>query len=381
MHYSPCGRAVDWIQFPFEVWARLHTSPDAPLVRLRWVYTDQPFLPVGTQSVVNNRIWDFDHDSDLSVGQEPIEESDFDQDARLRLPALAFSGHMCHPEWFATGEPWPVPSTLPPTKYLAGWIPECCVVCCEFVDCLDEPVNGGPASELRQYAIPAKDATPTTPFLEHTVANVVVPTVPPLKGYTISYNPLGTMGPFTQRTTHLVNNLGVPVSTVTEFIIDDENFATRTLDANGLTETVAVGGSAAGLTLFVVGGVGELGGFNIKLASSLLPDSVTPRTTTAYAAAGTTQATATAITTTGAQLTATATTQGAIVPLATATGNRILSVVHLSTSAVASLNLYPGTGQAFSARVANAPIILNRGTGVMLIENVAENGGWAVVPF
>lgn len=372
---------MDWIQFPFEVWARLHTSPDAPLVRLRWVYTDQPFLPVGTQSVINNRIWDFDHDSDLSVGQEPIEESDFDQDARLKLPALAFSGHMCHPEWFATGEPWPVPSTLPPTVYLAGWIPECCVVCCEFEDCLDDPINGFPASEIRLYTVPAKDKTPTTAFLQFTVADAIGLEEEPKPGFTIQYNPKGTTGPPVFLQSVFTNLTGVAEGYFQNFIVDVNNQHLWSVGSAGRNEQLTVAGVTTLFTLRIVGGVGELCGTNLKLCEDLLPATVTPRTTTAYAAAGTTQANATAITTTGAQLTATATTQGARVPLATATGNRILSVVHLSSSAVASLNLYPGLAQQFSARVANAPIILNRGTGVMLIENAAENGGWAVVPF
>jgi hypothetical protein len=131
---NPCGRAVDWIQFPFEVDAKVHNSADAPIVRLRWVYTDQPFLPVGTGSVINNRIWNKDQVSMLTVGQLPVKESNFDQDERLKLPAALVPGHMCHPEWFATGEPWP--TDLPPTPYGPDGIPECCGL---FVD----PTEGG----------------------------------------------------------------------------------------------------------------------------------------------------------------------------------------------------------------------------------------------
>jgi len=39
------------------------------------------------------------------------------------LPGLR-GQHVCHSDWFATGEPWPV--TLPPTVYDDEWIPECC---------------------------------------------------------------------------------------------------------------------------------------------------------------------------------------------------------------------------------------------------------------
>jgi len=136
VHFNPCGRAVDWIQFPFEVDARVHRGADAPIVRLRWMYTSQPFLPVGTGSVINNRIWNKDHVSMLEVGQLPPKESDFDQDERWALPAALVPGHMCHPEWFATGEPWPIPSDLPPTEYTPDGIPVCCGL---FVD----PTEGG----------------------------------------------------------------------------------------------------------------------------------------------------------------------------------------------------------------------------------------------
>jgi hypothetical protein len=121
---NPCGAAVDWIQFPFEVDARLLLGADAPLVRLRWLFTDQRFLPVGTNSVVNNRIWNEDQASDLVVGQVQPEIANYEQDDRWRLPAGMQPGHLCHPEWFATGEPYP--SDLPPNVYGPNWIPECC---------------------------------------------------------------------------------------------------------------------------------------------------------------------------------------------------------------------------------------------------------------
>jgi hypothetical protein len=121
---NPCGRAVDWIQFPFEVDARLHRGEGAPLVRLRWVYTDQKFLPLGTPNVITNRIWDEDQVTDLAVGQVQIDIANFEQDARWELPAVLVPGHMCHPEWFGVGEPWP--TTLPPTEYSPTWIPTCC---------------------------------------------------------------------------------------------------------------------------------------------------------------------------------------------------------------------------------------------------------------
>jgi hypothetical protein len=115
---------VDWIQFPFEVDAKIHNGPDAPVVRLRWMRTTQKFLPVGTQCVIMNRIWDEDQSSDLSVGQLPLVKSHYVQDARWVLPAALRPGHICHPEWLATGEPWP--NDLPPTEYGPSGIPTCC---------------------------------------------------------------------------------------------------------------------------------------------------------------------------------------------------------------------------------------------------------------
>ena len=125
---------MDWIQFPFEVRARLLDGPSAPVVRLRWVYTDQPFLPPDQSTVITNRIWDEDQTSDLKIGQLPLEESNFKQDARWRLPDGLKPGHMCHPEWFSTGEPYP--NDLPPNVYGPFGIPECCGL-------FQDPAEGG----------------------------------------------------------------------------------------------------------------------------------------------------------------------------------------------------------------------------------------------
>ena len=65
----------------------MHRGVGAPVVRLRWVFTDQPFFPVGTQCVINNRVWNEDTDTELVVGQLPLAESNYAQDERWRLPA------------------------------------------------------------------------------------------------------------------------------------------------------------------------------------------------------------------------------------------------------------------------------------------------------
>lgn len=159
MHFNPCGRAVDWIQFPFEVDARVHDSVDAPIVRLRWVYTDLPFLPVGTGSVINNRVWNKDQISELTVGQLPLLESRYKQDARWRLPAGLVAGHLCHPEWFSTGEPWP--SDLPPAVYGLYGIPECCGL-------FQEPTEGG-------MEIGGEEPVPPAPCPEQTTTCAAAP--------------------------------------------------------------------------------------------------------------------------------------------------------------------------------------------------------------
>jgi hypothetical protein len=93
-------------------------------LRQRWVFTDQPFLPVGSLCVFMNRIWDQDQIADLTVGMLPTGQNNYVQDARWVLPADLAAGHVCHPEWLATGEPYP--NDLPPTVYDADGWPQCC---------------------------------------------------------------------------------------------------------------------------------------------------------------------------------------------------------------------------------------------------------------
>lgn len=372
---------MDWIEFPFEVWARVHASEDAPVVRLRWVYTDQPFLPVGTQSVVMNRIWELDQESDLVVGQLPKVESKYKQDARLKLPALAFSGHMCHPEWFATGEPWPVPSILPPTVYLDGWIPECCAVCCVFIGCSLDPVDTVPSSQHTQFPVAAVNATGATHCVLTEVGGVVAPTGPPQPGARFAYFPTGRDGNPGVNWRMLTDGAGVMEREVYDFQIDEDNYSEREITVDGFVWKVSKAGDITTLTFQVVGGQGKLCGTNLRLCAEILPDGVTPRATAGYLAAGTTQAGATAITTTGAQVAAVNTAHGVRLPTATSTGNRIFSIVHVNTSGVASCKLYPASGQALSGLAVDAPYTLPKGNGVIAIENCAANAGWTLIAY
>jgi len=143
---------VDWARFPFEVDARLHLGAGAPTVRLRWVPTDQPFLPLDTQSVINNRSLNRDQASELPVGQLPLPVSNYAQDARWRLPAGMQPGHLCNAQWFATGEPWP--TELPPTEYGPFWIPTCCGL---FQDSPEGGLEvGGAAGDVLAYSDPTE---------------------------------------------------------------------------------------------------------------------------------------------------------------------------------------------------------------------------------
>lgn len=254
------------------------------------MFTEQPFLPIDSQCVFMNRIWDSDDVADVRVGALPPGEANYVQDARWALPPVVFNGHMCSPELFPVGEAWPIPSTLPPVTILAGWIPECCVMAFDFQAGSRVPVNSEPASQLTQYAIPAVDATATTPFLQFVVGNAINGVSPSLRGYTLSYNPQGTSGPTGYRETVVAGPTGIMQSVFREFNIDDENFCTHTMSAFGQFWTVAVGGTQCFLQIEMVAGVGKLCGLNLKICPDILPTGVIPYTQATLTATGTDEA-------------------------------------------------------------------------------------------
>ncbi len=102
----------------------MHNGPDAPVVRQRWLFTDLPFLPLGTNCILLNRVWDGADVRLYDVGMLPIGQNDYHQDARYTLPPHFKPNHICHDEWLSTGEPWP--NDLPDTVYDDFWIPVCC---------------------------------------------------------------------------------------------------------------------------------------------------------------------------------------------------------------------------------------------------------------
>lgn len=124
---------------PYSTWARLINHPDAPLVRLRWFFTDLPFIDVPT--VINSREWDTDDLRDLALGE--VWGAATPYNGLERVPGL-IGEHICgEAHQFIDGATWPPVS--PPVEYGADWIPLCC-----------------PRSEVAQVAVGARPASTVT---------------------------------------------------------------------------------------------------------------------------------------------------------------------------------------------------------------------------
>lgn len=124
MAYNPCGRAVDFGRRPYSTKARFHNDPSAPLVDLKWYVTDLPFLEV--ESSINSRDWDDTPYLEYEVGEVPTWSDPRAYNGAWTQPLGVFGAHVCHPEWFFTGQPWPV--TTPTTNYNPERVPTCCCV-------------------------------------------------------------------------------------------------------------------------------------------------------------------------------------------------------------------------------------------------------------
>lgn len=241
-------------------------------MRLRWVYTDQPFLPVGTGCVINNRNLNQDQESELTVGQFANVIAAYEQDARWQLPPLALGAHQCNPQWFATGEPWP--TALPNTVYQQGWIPDCCLEDDQMFTFLAGSypnLNGQPSSEFRQYAIPAVDADASTPFLQSVVANDLDGAAADRRGFALYYWPDGEAGSPQLVVVQQHGAGGVPESRKSEFVIDNNNSIREQQSALGYERSVEIGGDTGTLVQDVSGGVGRLTGSNMKIDPAILP--------------------------------------------------------------------------------------------------------------
>ena len=111
------------------------------------MYTDGASVVPREGTPVNNRALNYDQETPFAVGQFPLVQSDYKQDARWKLPAGLPNGHVCESQWLATGEPWP--NNLPPSRWSESNWPDCCGVMVEGTrgglafGSLPERVSGG----------------------------------------------------------------------------------------------------------------------------------------------------------------------------------------------------------------------------------------------
>jgi hypothetical protein len=135
VHYNACGFALDFSRDPYTCLAQLHLGAGAPVVKLRWFFTDLPFL--AGETVINNRVFDPQPWQIRPVGELADDTKDWKQNGAVPSPTGLTGKHICSPLFFRTGEPWP--NDLPDTIYDADWIPECCERVPPFT-----PVTPGP---------------------------------------------------------------------------------------------------------------------------------------------------------------------------------------------------------------------------------------------
>jgi hypothetical protein len=240
-------------------------------VDILWYPTDLPPLPEGVYSCINSRDWDSEPWVELAVGELPTDAVERVYINRWRRPALALGQHICHPEWLMDGEPWP--SALPPTEYLQGHIPKCCVdcMCCETIKCETEPVNGEEAAQYTYYPGKANEATDYTPYYQMMVAEQadgVMVNTPQLK---MMWRP-GGMADLAryERSMQYGPN---PLFNWSEerFIVTPETEFRHRLDMNGELLDYTIDGVEFQLQVTAVAGKGVLQGTNLKIDSSLLP--------------------------------------------------------------------------------------------------------------
>lgn len=236
---------------------------------MRWFVTDRPFI-TGT-TLINSREYSQDKISEYTVGELPTWSAKREYDGAWEPPAFKWRAHICNPQWFPTGEPWPVPSSLPPTVYLAGWIPECCVMACAEEDCKATPVNGAPASRTLQYAIDATLATDTTPAVVQLVADALQVGAGNWPGMVDGYYPNGWLQPPVWSNTVMVQPDLTPFVRVDQFTIDANNSFTMTQSAGSELRQYVVDGVSGELEVKKFGSVVQLTGDNVTIAPSILP--------------------------------------------------------------------------------------------------------------
>lgn len=263
---------MDWARRPYTTTARLHASEAAPLVTIRWYFTDLPFQT--HESIINSRDFDEAPWVPRLLGEQPGYERRFDKHAS---PAGLDGLHQCGQlSDFTNGQPWPY--TGPPVVYGEDDIPRCCrdPMPCKSQLCGQEQINGAPASQFYQFAVDATEADGTTPAIAQFVGDNLGNTSPASAGQMVAWLPQGRDGPTGWSAVNLADAAGVPVSRVEQFVIDADNGATRTIDAAGLAESVESGGVTTSLTLGLVGGVGKLSGSNLTIDPAIMPPFAPP---------------------------------------------------------------------------------------------------------
>lgn len=279
---------VDWIRRPYTTKARIHDSPDAPIVDLVWYITDLPPVGDGQEYVINSRDWDSEPWAELAVGELPTDAVERKYNNRWNRPALAMGQHVCHPEWLADGEPWP--TMLPDTEYLQDYIPKCCVqpMCCEIQECEKTTLNGDDAGNFQIYPIPAKDADGETPNFQIVVAKKGDSVVDDTPNFQMLWKPQGDdESPNFQ----IIRQWGPnPL-----FRWEEEQFQIvpgntefkRRRDSSGEQWEYKIDGVSFSLLFTMLSGQGVISGSNVRLDSSLVPPAAPEYTHAVIEATGT----------------------------------------------------------------------------------------------
>jgi len=111
---------VEWLSDTYSTQARMHDSPDAPLVELVWEWTDQDFEH--HESVINSKHWATEGQRETLIGEQWVYPP---RSVPRDVPIGLLSGHECgEVSDFTGGQPWPY--TGPPIEYDEDDVPLCC---------------------------------------------------------------------------------------------------------------------------------------------------------------------------------------------------------------------------------------------------------------
>lgn len=358
---------MDWARRPYTTTARLHASEAAPLVTIRWYFTDLPFQT--HESIINSRDFDEAPWVPRLLGEQPGYERRFDKHAS---PAGLDGLHQCGQlSDFTNGQPWPY--TGPPVVYGEDDIPRCCrdPMPCKTQLCGQEQINGAPASQFYQFAVDATEADGTTPAIAQFVGDNLGNTSPASAGQMVAWLPQGRDGPTGWSAVNLADAAGVPVSRVEQFVIDADNGATRTIDAAGLAESVESGGVTTSLTLGLVGGVGKLSGSNLAIDPSIMPPFAAPLTAGSVTAAGNNQGNAAALGSDHNLVNSTNSVRGVILPPT----SPVKVIAFANVFNCSGFNVYPANGDSINALAVDAPFVITNAT------NALHTNLWLAVSF